>query len=36
MCYTRKLGNSREVSKALQFIVSRDKDKGHYLDLSLK
>ena len=36
MCHTRMLGNSRLVSKTLQFIVSKDKDKGHDLDLSLK
>ena len=36
MCHTRMLGNIRLVSKTLQFIVSKDKDKGHDLDLSLK
>ena len=36
MCHTRMFGNSRLVSKTLQFIVSKDKDKGNDLDLSLK
>ena len=35
MCHTRVLGNSRYVSKTLQLIVSKDKDKGHNLDLGL-
>ena len=35
VCHTCILGNSRQVSKTLQFIVSKDKDKGHDLDLGL-
>ena len=35
MCHTCILGNSRQVSKTLQFIVSKDKDQGHDLDLGL-
>ena len=35
MCHTRMLGNSRLVSKTIEFIVSKDKDKGPDLDLCL-
>ena len=35
MCHTCILGSSRQVSKILKFIVSKDKDKAQDLDLSL-
>ena len=35
VCHTCILGNSRQASKTLQIIVSKDKDKGHDLYLGL-
>ena len=35
VCHTCILGNSRQVSKTLQLIVSKDKEKVYDLDLGL-